>query len=336
MNLTKNTRVFTKEEALNLRELNGKVAVSSLWISEQTNNNHYNLMKKIKKMFKNINRADEVLIESVTKSNEVNFYSVKNVTKSNELNFQPVKSDNKQSFVYYYKDSKGELRPFYIFPELEANFVIASFNDKYRYKLMQDIETYKKYIKTDVKQLKDELNQTKEQLEDTVMRLSKAEEVLHLRTNKYDKNDEFMTVRYFLNTNLHLKKKFTEKNILDKLEDLGYVKTIKKTTYIREIIPTKHSKYAPPNEETNTKSNIFTPYALNQAILKAYKDKSFRKNTFKDKPTGLELHYIDIVKQNYTNNQLLEFKNKKYHWLEIPKQLFTNNNLLINIKDKGG
>jgi len=62
MNLTKNTRVFTKEEALNLRELNGKVAVSSLWISEQTNKLHKHLIEKIKLMFKDINRADEVLI----------------------------------------------------------------------------------------------------------------------------------------------------------------------------------------------------------------------------------------------------------------------------------
>ena len=239
MNLTKNTRVFTKEEALNLRELNGKVAVSSLWIAEQANNNHYDLMKKIKKMFKNINRADEVLIESVTKSNEGNISFVKNVTKSNEPNFRPVKSDTKKSFVYYYKDKKGELRPFYIFPELEANFVIASFNDTYRYRLMQDIETYKKYIKTDVKQLKDELNQTKEQLEDTVMRLSKAEEVLHLRTNKYDKNDEFMTVRYFLNTHKELKKKFTERNLLQELVKMGYAKEIKVTTITRKAIPTK-------------------------------------------------------------------------------------------------
>jgi len=149
MNLTNNTRTFTKEEALNLRELNGKVAVSSLWIAEQANNNHYDLMKKIKKMFKNINRADEVLIESVTKSNEGNISSVKSVTKSNELNFQSVKNVTKQSFVYYYKDSKGELRPFYIFPELEANFVIASFNDIYRYKLMQELHNYRenKYAK---------------------------------------------------------------------------------------------------------------------------------------------------------------------------------------------
>ena len=91
MDLTKNTRVFTKEEALNLRELNGKIAVSSLWISEQTNTTHYDLMKKIKKMFKNINRADEVLVDNVTKSNELNFQFVKNVTKSNEGNISSVK-----------------------------------------------------------------------------------------------------------------------------------------------------------------------------------------------------------------------------------------------------
>ena len=196
MNLTKNTRVFTKEEALNLRELNGKVAVSSLWISEQTNKLHKHLIEKIKLMFKDINRADEVLIPK----------------KEEGRKFGSPNSIN-NTFVNYYLSQQNKLIPFYIFPELEANFVIASFSNKYRYKLMQDIETYKTYIKTDVKQLKDELNQTKEQLEDTVMRLSKAEEVLHLRTNKYDKNDEFMTVRYFLNTNLHLKKKFTEKNI---------------------------------------------------------------------------------------------------------------------------
>jgi len=132
MNLTNNTRTFTKEEALNLRELNGKVAVSSLWIAEQANTRHSDLMEKVRVMFKDIGKENEVLIPK----------------KEEDGKFRSPNSIN-NTFVNYYLSQQNKLIPFYIFPELEANFVIASFSNTYRYKLMQELHNYRenKYAK---------------------------------------------------------------------------------------------------------------------------------------------------------------------------------------------
>jgi phage regulator Rha-like protein len=241
--------------------------------------------------------------QEMSDDNTVKF-RLESVTKSNALR-EPIETA-----------TLGELNKekTYFLNEGQATLLFTYFRNtpkvrQFKKALVKEFLRMRDYIKNDVKQLKERLKQTEELLEDKSLRLNVAEEVLEVNTNRYDKNDEFMTVRYFLNTHKELKKKFTERNLLQELVKMGYAEEIKVTTITRKAIPTKYSKFAPPNEETNTHSSLFTKNILNESVVNAIKHNNYRLTEYKEKPNGLEMYYSDKV------NEIAKYKlpnNKKY------------------------